>query len=171
LAARDKRHFKEWRNRIMGRNALALMLALCLPLLALSPAWAKDGQTHPWDAYRLAVSTYFGDQLISEAELAFPDHGDNAANMVVTLNQQDGTHKLGSLLIAIPPQAWKGTPWPDIKQALPPGAALPRLRLAVLHGVRFYYYFPRSNWVRFKLYLTEACESKERWVETVRIAN
>lgn len=147
-----------------------LLLCLCSFAARALPAIAaekKAAATH-CVSYSITVNQYFNGEEIGATELGhLQDLATSNACQICAPSEPGGIPDC--FLLILPPQAWTGTPWPQLKANLH-GKILPPLREAILHGVRLYYYYPYANDVKFTLTWRDAGDAAERWVETVTIA-
>lgn len=148
---------------------LSLLFLLCAISLA-QPALAAEKQaaaTH-CASYSITVNQYFNGEEIGVTELGnLQDLATSNACQICAPSEPGGIPDC--FLLILPPQAWTGTPWPQLKANLH-GKILPPLREAILHGVRLYYYYPYANDVKFTISARDAGDAAESWVESVTIA-
>jgi hypothetical protein len=135
---------------------LAAVLALSAAAQAGEPPYAKT------DQYRVKLSGFNAGTLIFESELSVIDGCSPSSG------SQTQAGQLVNLSEVLPPHTPLSALTADLAK-LPGGAHVPWLRYAEVHGVGFYYYDTRAEWVRIELYVTEAYTTTERYLATVAI--
>jgi hypothetical protein len=139
-------------------------VGLALPVFATEE---QAGATH-CASYSITVNQYFNGEEVGVTELGnLQDTAKSNACQICAPSEPGGIPSC--FMLILPPQAWTGTPWPQIKENLH-GRGLPPLRETMLHGLRIYYYFPSANDVKFTISARDAGAAAESWVESVTIA-
>lgn len=145
------------RLMIFVAAALLASLMLAFPALAADPPYAKV------DHYRFVISGY-SDKLIFESEMQVID-GYTASSWSDRV--ADPSQRYQAMFIQTP-QASLAEVEKSMADSLQ-GHKQVFFRSGSVHGVHFYVYCPDAWWINFKLYITPAYETTERYLGTVTI--
>jgi hypothetical protein len=136
---------------------LSASLMLALPALAATPPYAKV------DHYRFVIMGY-ADQLIFESDMEVNDGG-TASSWSESNAEPKLVHQ--ALFIQTP----HASPV-EVEKAMAAklqGQKPVSFRSASLHGVKFFVYCPEARWIHFRLYITPAYETTERYLGTIDV--
>lgn len=145
------------------RCAIHVAAALLAGVLVACPALAADLPYAKVDHYRFVISGY-SDKLIFESEMQVID-GFTASSIS---DNKDHPDRLYEAIFIQTPHATMADAEKSIAETLQ-GHQPVFFRSASVHGVHFYVYCPNAWWITFKLYITPAYETTERYLGTVTI--
>jgi hypothetical protein len=145
------------------RLALFVAATLLACLMLAFPAQAADPPYAKVDHYRFVISGY-SDKLIFESEMQVID-GYTASS--ISDNKDDPNRLFEAIFIQTPHTSLTDAE-KSIAESLQ-GHKQVFFRSASVHGVHFYVYCPDAWWINFKLYITPAYETTERYLGTVTI--
>ena len=145
------------RLAIFVAATIAASLRLACPALAADPPYATV------DHYRFMISGY-ADKLIFESEMQVID-GYTASSWSDRMSDPSQCYQA---VFIQTPHASLAEVTKSMAATLD-GHKRVFFRSAAVHSVHFYVYCPDAEWISFKLYLTPAYETTERYLGTVTI--
>jgi hypothetical protein len=145
------------RKAVILITVLAASLMAALPALAAPPPYAKV------DHYRFVIMGY-ADQLLFESDMEVND-----GNTTSSWSESNAEPKLiHQVLFIQTPHASLVEVEKEMAAKLQ-GQKPVAFRSASLHGVKFFIYSPEARWVHFRLYITPAYETTERYLGTIDV--